>query len=144
MAGEVNIAANPSGDAPARRSRPAGGFVNERSSAPLVSGGGVGGFGRLFGASSRSRSEQLRERKLNRLQSLVGGLESVASRIASAPAIGGRRGALSPPQLQLGSRAEASSTVQRLRDFQQSFRSARQQRRGGGRCTSRALLTAIP
>ena len=63
--------------------RSARGFVNERSKARVVTGGGVGGFGSLFGSSSRSRNEQVRERMLNRLQSLVGGLESVASRIAS-------------------------------------------------------------
>ena len=156
--------------------RSARAFVNERSKARVVSGGGVGGFGSLFGTSSRSRSEQIRERKLNRLQSLVGGLESVASRIASgnvskrqrtilmtrfndlqrkvneldgivagegqevgglarisaAPAIAGRRGAVQPAELQIGSQADASSTVQRLREFQQSFRNARRQRRTTG------------
>jgi hypothetical protein len=44
--------------------------VNERSKARVVTGGGVGGFG--------SRNEQVRERMLNRLQSLVGNHVRVA------------------------------------------------------------------
>ncbi len=168
MAGELSNAIIQGGTSEGTR-RSARGFVNERSTARVVTGGGVGGF--------VSRNEQVRERMLNRLQSLVGGLESVASRIASgnvskrqrtilmtrfndlqrkvneldgivagegqeaggrariasAPAIAGRRGAVQPPELQIGSRVEASSTAQRLRDFQQSFRAARQEHRTSGR-----------
>lgn len=177
MAGELSSAIIQGGTSEGARS--VRGVVNERSKARVVSGGGVGGFGSLFGTSSRPHSEQIRERMLNRLQSLVGGLESVASRIASgnvskrqrtilmtrfndlqrkvneldgivagegqevgrlarisaAPAISSRRGAVQPAELQIGSQADATSTVQRLREFQQSFRNARQQRRTTGQGT---------
>lgn len=168
MAGELSNAIIQGGTSEGTP-KSARGFVNERSKARVVTGGGVGGFS--------SRNAQVRERMLNRLQSLVEGIESVASRIASgnvskrqrtilmtrfndlqrkvneldgivagegqeageraritsAPAIAGRRGAVQPPELQIGSRVEASSTAQRLRDFQQNFRAARQERRTSGR-----------
>lgn len=173
MAGENAIVAGGGATQTAKPVR----FENERSGARVLTGGGVGGVRGLTTGGRRARSEQLRGRRLERLQALVGGLESVASRIASGnvskhqrtilmtrfndlqrqvneldgivagegletrgrarltavPAIGGRRGVMLPPELQIANRQEAAATSRRLREFQQSFRSARQEQRANGR-----------
>ena len=79
MAGENAIVAGGGATQTAKPVR----FENERSGARVLTGGGVGGVRGLTTGGRRARSEQLRGRRLERLQALVGGLESVASRIAS-------------------------------------------------------------